>query len=621
MNDQTDQQLLRAYAEHRSEPAFGELVRRHVALVHSAAVRMVCDSHLAQDVTQGVFVALAKNAANLMDRPVLSGWLHRTAQNIAAQTVRTDVRRRAREQEAATMNELLSASLDASWEHISPHLDAALGELNEADRDALLLRYFEKKSAPEMAGLLGISEEAAQKRVTRAVDRLRELFSRRKLTVGAGGLVILISANAIQAVPAGLVAAITTTALAGTAASTATLIAATKTIAMTTLQKTLVTAALATAIGTGIYEAHQAAQLRDQVQILQQQQAPLAGQIEQLQRERDEAMNRIASLSKKPAPHLPAPPMQVSASTNSSADDLPSTNLFSRFKDNAPKLTADQVEAYLKANGRKASSLLAAYRTGGDPALLKEAMEKYPNDPQVAFEAVLNKDFSPAQQRQWLDAFEKSAPDNALANYLSAYNYFTSGQIDQGIQEVTTASGKPQLQDYTLNRAQDDEEAYLSAGYSAAEAERISDAWLMVPQLNQIKQLGVNLVDLAKAYTQSGDQASAQAAFEMAIGLGQRFTDPSTDPMLLDQLVGMAIEKIALSAMPPESSFGGNGQTAQDQLNQITQNRAAISKLMQQVTPLLPTMSDQDILNYENRRRAFGEVAALQWVANKYGPQ
>ena len=168
--------------------------------------------------------------------------------------------------------------------------------------------------------------------------------------------------------------------------------------------------------------------------------------------------------------------MHLTAQSNASPpEDLQSTNLFARFKDKAPKLTAAQVEAYLKANGRKASSLLAAYRTSGDPALLKEAMEKYPNDPQVAFEAVLDKDLSPEEQRQWLDTFEKSAPDNALANYLSAFNYFNSGQIDQGVQELTAASGK-RLDDYTLDRMQDDEEAYLSAGYSAAEAERISDS-------------------------------------------------------------------------------------------------------------------------------------------------
>jgi RNA polymerase sigma factor (sigma-70 family) len=296
VNDQTDSQLLRAYVEHRAEPAFAELVRRHVDFVYSAAKRMVCDSHLAEDVTQGVFVALAKQAVQLADRPVLSGWLHGTAQNIAAQTVRTDVRRRAREQEAVAMNELSEST--AHWQQIAPYLDTALGELDESDRDALLLRYFERKSAQEMAQTLGISDEAAQKRVRRAVEKLREFFSKRNVTIGASGLAVVISANAIQAAPLGLAVTISTaTVLAGTAVSTSTIIVATKTIAMTTLQKTLITTTLAIVAGAGIYEASQASKLRGQVQMLQQQQSPLADQILQLQHERDGATNQLAALA------------------------------------------------------------------------------------------------------------------------------------------------------------------------------------------------------------------------------------------------------------------------------------------------------------------------------------
>src|SRR5207249_11759078 len=185
---------------------------------------MVRDPHLAEDVAQGAFVALAQNARQLTDRPVLSGWLHRTAQNLAANTIRSDVRRRAREQEAVAMNELHEP--DAVWEQIAPHLDNALGELSEADRDALLLRYFERKSAREMAQTLGTSEEAAQKRVSRAVERLREFFTKRGFTVGSSGLVVVISANAVQAAPVGLAVTISSAAaLTGIAFQTTTAIA------------------------------------------------------------------------------------------------------------------------------------------------------------------------------------------------------------------------------------------------------------------------------------------------------------------------------------------------------------------------------------------------------------
>ena len=206
MNAPTDLQLLHAYAERRSDAAFAELVRRHIDLVYSAALRMVNDPHLAKDVSQGVFVALAGNANKLADHPVLSAWLHRTTRNIAAQTIRTDVRRRHREQEAAAMNE--HPETDAVWEEIAPHLDAALADLSEPDRDVVLLRYFENKPAQEMATILGISAEAAQKRVSRAVERLRENFAKRGITAGAACLAGVISANAVQAAPAGLAGSI-----------------------------------------------------------------------------------------------------------------------------------------------------------------------------------------------------------------------------------------------------------------------------------------------------------------------------------------------------------------------------------------------------------------------------
>lgn len=297
MNDQTDQQLLRIYAETRSEAAFAELVRRQVDLVYSAALRMVGDAHQAQDITQATFVALAQNAAQLTTHPVLSGWLHRTAQNLAGKTVRTDVRRRQREQEAATMNELLSAAPDASWKQIAPHLDAALGELSEPDRDAVLLRYFEKKSAAEIGHLLDISPEAAQKRVSRVLDRLREFFAKRGISVGAGGLAVVISTNAVQTAPSGLALTISTAAtlMAATLATTAT-VTTTKVIAMTTFSKVIIGATLTVAIGTGLYQAQRNTALHTEIAALKQQHA---SQLEQLKRDQKEAAAKLTTLEEE----------------------------------------------------------------------------------------------------------------------------------------------------------------------------------------------------------------------------------------------------------------------------------------------------------------------------------
>ena len=300
MSNLTDQQLLREYTERRSEVAFAEFVRRHVDLVYSAALRMVRDAHLAEDVTQSVFVALAQNARQVTDHPVLSGWLHRTTRNLAANAVRSDVRRRAREQEAAAMNHLLSAETEPGWDKIAPHLDDALDELNEADRDAVLLRYFERKPTREIADILGTSEDAAQKRVSRAVERLREFFAKRGVAVGAGGLVVAICGNAVQAAPVGLAAAISGVAVvAGTSVATTATATITKAIAMTTLQKTVVTATFTVLAGAGVYEAHQAVQLREQVQTLQQQQAPLTEQVRQLKNERDATTRRAVDLAEE----------------------------------------------------------------------------------------------------------------------------------------------------------------------------------------------------------------------------------------------------------------------------------------------------------------------------------
>ncbi|HXC36274.1 MAG TPA: hypothetical protein VNV43_10390, partial [Candidatus Acidoferrales bacterium] len=467
---------------------------------------------------------------------------------------------------------------------------------------------------------IGSTENTARMRVTRALDKLQVGLKRRGIATSAAALSTVLVTGAVQSAPIGLATAISTSAiLAGTATQTSTLIAANKIIAMTTFQKIIVGGALAVAVGTGIYQAHQATRLRDQLTDAQQQQAAQMGRIGQLQMERDDAVKRLAVRARVSAPTLPAPQIKLAAATNDPPDLQ--TNLHDRYLANAPLLNAVQVAAFLKANQTNSESLLAAYRTSKDPALLREAMEKFPNDPQVAFEALQESNLSADEQRQWLNTFKADDPGNALPNYLSAMNYFNAGQIDQGIQELSAASGK-QLDDYTLDRIQGDEEAYASAGYSAAEAETIASQSLVIPQESQIKQLGADLVSLANAYRQSGDQSSAEATLQMAMNLGQNMIfSQSTEPVLISQLVGMSIEKTALSSMDPNSVYGSAGQTVQQQLDALAQERADIKAVAAQAIPLMQNLSDEDMLTFDNRRMIFGEVAAMQWVVSKYGRQ
>jgi RNA polymerase sigma factor (sigma-70 family) len=293
----TDLELLARYTRNHAEEAFTEIVRRHIDLVFSAALRQVRSTQLAEEVVQTTFISLARDANRLAPDTILAAWLYQVAHHHAANVVRRETRRQLREQIATEMNAINAEDssrrnpMEADWMHIEPHLDEAMRALDDTDRAAVLLRYFENKSLREVGVTLGTSENAAQKRLSRAIERLREFFAKRGVTVGASGLVAFISANAVQAAPSGLIFTISTAAaLVGT--TVATTATAAKTVVMTTLQKTLVGAILAAAVGTGIYEARKASAFRNQVSALEQQQTALA---EQLARERDEATRQVAA--------------------------------------------------------------------------------------------------------------------------------------------------------------------------------------------------------------------------------------------------------------------------------------------------------------------------------------
>jgi RNA polymerase sigma factor (sigma-70 family) len=281
-----DNELLRRYAQTGSEDAFAELVRRHVNLVYSAALRQVNgDTHLAQDVAQTVFTDLARKAGSLARRESLTGWLYTSAYFAAAKLVRTENRRRDRE-DKFMREPAHTPAPEPEWEKLRPELDEAMHELKEADREAVLLRYFENRQFAEVGTRLGLNENAARMRVERALEKLRGLLARRGVTTAAA-LASVIPANAVQIAPAGLAATLASASLAG--AGTGTAFTLLKIMTATQL-KLGVTALAAAGVITAWAVQHQTqTRLRAENESLQQQ-------IIQLETNNGSLSNRLATV-------------------------------------------------------------------------------------------------------------------------------------------------------------------------------------------------------------------------------------------------------------------------------------------------------------------------------------
>jgi RNA polymerase sigma factor (sigma-70 family) len=279
-----DRELLRHFAATSSEDAFAELVRRHLNLVYSAALRQVNgDAHFAQDIAQTVFSSLARNADALSRRATLVGWLFTSVHFAAAKIVRTENRRRDREEEF--MREpLQEGAPELDWERLRPLLDAAMHELKDVDREAVLLRYFENRQFNEVGAKLGLNENAARMRVERALQKLRDILAERGITT-ATQLGSVISANAIQMAPANLAATLTKASIAGVGTG---IFSAFKVVGVTKL-KLAVSALFVIGLATVLLVQHQAQKKMRAIN------ESLSQQLTQLQTDNESLSNRLAA--------------------------------------------------------------------------------------------------------------------------------------------------------------------------------------------------------------------------------------------------------------------------------------------------------------------------------------
>jgi RNA polymerase sigma factor (sigma-70 family) len=589
-----DHELLGEYVERGSDQAFAALVERHIDLVYSIALRTVQDPHLARDIVQKVFILLARKPGSIRNARVLAGWLYRTTRFTAASTLRTERRQREHEKAAMELNTLQPDS-PSLCQALAPYLDEAMDALDPVDQGAVALRFFEGKSLREVGQALGMSDDAAQKRVARAVERLRSYFARKGLATSSALVATVLAAHAAQAAPAGLASSVAAASLAKAAGGGSAALAWKLIGIMTTTNLKFTGAALLllAAVSTPILLNHHARAAKPA--------EPIAA---------------IALESASPAPTA-QPVAELAASASKVAAPSVKKSLVDQVIE-APKLSVGEIETYLQQNKRSVESLLAAFRVSGDKAYLREAATSFPNDPAVQF-ATIAFDVFPEQRRQWLEAFKGTSPDNAVAWYLSALDYFKTKQPDLALQELGEATRKDSFNAYASQASQAVEEMYDLAGRPPLEAKYASTCGVLKPHLSQLKSLGTEMMQLRQQYQDQGDTASANSLAYMGLVLGTRLGTGANNQSIIDQLVGIAIEKNVLGQLDATGSYEFLGRPVSEVVADLDRQKQSIRQATEFKQQLVPSLNATDLVNYLDREKLYGEPEATAWLHAKYG--
>jgi RNA polymerase sigma factor (sigma-70 family) len=420
----TDSQTLLAdYANNGSEAAFRELVAHYLDLVYTTAVRLAGgDTHLAEDVAQTVFMDLARLAKGLSSEVRLGGWLHRHTCFVAAKTLRGERRRQFREREAAEMNALTDHS-EARLAEVAPILDEAINQLGTTDRAAVLLRFYERLDFRSVGEALGTNEAAAQKRVSRALEKLHVLLKRRGVTLSIAALGAALSVEAVKAAPAGLAASISGTAIAGAAAGTGNIFTLLRYMASTKLKTSIVAAFIVASVLTPLLLQRQAqARLREQNEIGRRQ----ADQLAQLTAD-DQHLTSLLTQAEKLQPD----------SDGQFRELMRLRGEVGRLKGIVQEAKAAKTSAPLPAEDRLAS-LKQLYAARVDR--LKQWLEANPGEKIPEFKSLTSAD--------WLNAVERLGDDSTEEDYQSALRIMRAnaestifGQLHQALRGYSQANG------------------------------------------------------------------------------------------------------------------------------------------------------------------------------------
>jgi hypothetical protein len=284
------------------------------------------------------------------------------------------------------------------------------------------------------------------------------------------------------------------------------------------------------------------------------------------------------------------------------------------------RLPREVIDRWLATGRTNAEDLLAARQAGGGSDFLRMALTNFPNDPRVLF-ASSALDDGPEARRERLERFKAAAPDNALADYLSAREHLKNGQPEQAVADLLAASRKPGFQDYVLDSIQNAEELFLQSGKSPAEAKAMASTSALLPHLAQLKGLAQELATLQRQYVAAGDTQSAEHLAAAGLQLGERLNTGEASRTLISQLVGIAVERIVLNPLDAERHYDFLGGNVREHLAQLDARRAAVREQTQLFDAWMRQATDADIVSYFDRFKIYGESGAMAWIRQRQGTQ
>jgi hypothetical protein len=275
------------------------------------------------------------------------------------------------------------------------------------------------------------------------------------------------------------------------------------------------------------------------------------------------------------------------------------------------KLSTEQVEAFL-AKSTNAESLLAAFNVTGDKELLRQALQRFPDSPFV-LAAALTHDASPEQRRELVEQLKRVAPDNPLADYLSARDHLKNQQPDLALKELVEASSKSGFHDFTIERIQGLEDIYLDAGHTAVDAKALAMSGVQLKSIVQLRQLGGEIAALQQQYASGGDAASTEMLARLGLTLAADIAQ-GTGNTFIGQMSGSRVEQELLRTLDPNATYDFIAQPVNDRLAHLEAQDKSIREACQFFGQWMQTASNGQLISFFDRLKLYGEPAAVTWA-------